>query len=61
MKKMVVDYLSDLEKRVLHYYLKGLSYGEIADKTGIPIKSTDNALQRIKKKLNRAMTSAKNS
>ena len=31
--------------------MEGLSYGEIAEKLNCPIKSIDNALQRIKHKL----------
>lgn len=61
MKNIINKHLSDLEKKVLYHYLKGLSYVEIAEKVDISVKSTDNALQRIKKKLNRAMISAKNS
>lgn len=48
--------LSPLEKRVLSYYLDGLSYEEIAARCNKPVKSVDSALQRIKRKLNRAVT-----
>lgn len=43
--------LSQLEKRVLRAYLDGGSYVQIAQELGLPAKSVDNALQRIKKKL----------
>lgn len=43
--------LTYLERRVLALYLAGQSYAEISDVLGIPRKSIDNALQRIKKKL----------
>lgn len=43
--------LSKLEKEVLGLYLEGLSYSEIAEKTGRSPKSVDNAVQRIRKKL----------
>ena len=43
--------LSKLETEVLVYYLEGLSYQEIAEKLGKDTKSVDNAVQRIKKKL----------
>ncbi|MGI5977506.1 MAG: sigma-70 family RNA polymerase sigma factor [Candidatus Limivicinus sp.] len=46
--------LSPLEKKVLSFYLDGLSYEEISVKCGKPVKSVDSALQRIKKKLARA-------
>lgn len=43
--------LSELEKAVLGHYLDGYSYSQIADKMSIGIKSVDNAIQRIRKKL----------
>ena len=43
--------LSDLEKEVLVRYMEGKSYVEIADEMGRHVKSIDNALQRIKRKL----------
>lgn len=43
--------LSDLEMEVLLSYLDGRSYQEIADDLGRHIKSIDNALQRIKRKV----------
>lgn len=43
--------LSDLEQEVLGLYLNGKSYQEIADIIGKEPKSIDNALQRVKRKL----------
>ena len=43
--------MSDLEKQVLVRYMEGKSYVEIADEMGRHVKSIDNALQRIKRKL----------
>ena len=43
--------LSDLEKEVLVRYMEGKSYVEISDEMGRHVKSIDNALQRIKRKL----------
>ena len=43
--------LSGLEKDVLVRYMEGKSYVEIADEMGRHVKSIDNALQRIKRKL----------
>jgi RNA polymerase sporulation-specific sigma factor len=43
--------LSDLETDVLMLYIDGKSYQEIADVLGRHVKSVDNALQRIKRKL----------
>ncbi|MDX1659217.1 MAG: RNA polymerase sporulation sigma factor SigH [Nitriliruptorales bacterium] len=43
--------LSELESDVLDLYVEGRSYQEIADQLGRHVKSIDNALQRIKRKL----------
>ena len=43
--------LSDLENEVLVRYMEGKSYVEIADEMHRHVKSIDNALQRIKRKL----------
>ncbi len=45
------EVLSGLEERVLDLYVEGRSYQEIADLLGRQTKSIDNALQRIKRKL----------
>lgn len=42
--------LSDFEKRVLNRYMQGESYIQIAEKLDMPVKSVDNAIQRIRKK-----------
>lgn len=47
------EILSDLEWRVLMAYLDGKSYQEIAESLGRHVKSIDNALQRVKRKLER--------
>ncbi|PKM50313.1 MAG: RNA polymerase sporulation sigma factor SigH [Firmicutes bacterium HGW-Firmicutes-7] len=43
--------LSKMENEILQLYVDGISYVEIAEMTDRPIKSIDNALQRIKKKV----------
>ena len=43
--------MSDLEKEVLIRYMEGKSYVQIASEMGRHVKSIDNALQRIKRKL----------
>ena len=43
--------LSKFERTVLEHYIEGKSYLEISESTGRPVKSIDNALQRIKRKL----------
>ena len=45
------EMLSPLEKQVLLRYLDGKSYQEISDELGRHVKSIDNALQRIKRKM----------
>ena len=47
----IEEKLTDLEKRVLILHLQGMSYSEISEIINKPAKSIDNALQRIKKKL----------
>ena len=42
--------LSNFEKQVLNRFVKGESYEVIAQKVDVPIKSVDNAIQRIRKK-----------
>ncbi len=42
--------LSDFEKKVLNKYINGKSYIEIASDLNTPVKSIDNAIQRIRKK-----------
>ena len=42
--------LSDFEKKVLNRYIQGESYVKIAQKLDAPVKSVDNAIQRIRKK-----------
>ncbi len=43
--------LSTLEIKVLNAFISGCNYGEISQMLGIPEKSVDNALQRIRRKL----------
>ena len=43
--------LSKLELEVLLEYLSGESYADIAEKLGRDVKAVDNAIQRVKKKL----------
>lgn len=47
------EILSELEWRVLMLYLEGKSYQEIAVELKRHVKSIDNALQRVKRKLER--------
>ncbi len=45
--------LSKLENQILSLYLEGWSYQEMAEHTGKSVKSIDNAVQRIRRKLAR--------
>ena len=47
----VDEALSDFETEVLRLYVEGQSYQEIAERLQRHVKSVDNALQRIKRKL----------
>ena len=47
--------LSDFEKQVLNRYIQGESYVQIAEKLDAPVKSIDNAIQRIRKKAIKSM------
>lgn len=47
------ELLSDLERKVLALYLEGQSYQEISEELNRHVKSIDNALQRVKRKLER--------
>ena len=42
--------LSDFEKKVLNRYVQGESYVKSAERLDAPVKSVDNAIQRIRKK-----------
>ena len=42
--------LSEFEAQVLTLFLDGLSYEEMSETLRKPIKSVDNAIQRIKRK-----------
>ena len=47
------EVLSELEQQVLSRYLAGQSYYEISEELNRHVKSIDNALQRVKRKLER--------
>ncbi len=52
--KQIDELLSPFEQQALSAFLDGKSYVEIAEKLGRHVKSVDNALQRVKKKINKA-------
>lgn len=49
-EKTIDKSLSDFEKKVLNKYINGKSYIQIAEDLDAPVKSIDNAIQRIRKK-----------
>lgn len=55
LEQIIERELSGFEKQVLDLYLTGMGYQQIARVLGRDEKSTDNALQRIKTKLKRAI------
>lgn len=55
MEEVIQKELSAFEKQVLDLYLTGMKYGQIAKVLGRDEKSTDNALQRIKSKIRKAI------
>lgn len=55
MEAIMLTVLSDLEWVVLTNYVTGKSYYEIAEELNREVKSIDNALQRVKKKLENSL------
>lgn len=53
MEEKMSEILSELEQQVLALYLDGQSYHEISEELNRHVKSIDNALQRVKRKLER--------
>lgn len=51
----MAEILSNLEWEVLSKYLQGRSYQEISEDLGRHVKSIDNALQRVRRKLEKHM------
>ncbi|MCM1159090.1 MAG: RNA polymerase sporulation sigma factor SigH [Bacteroidales bacterium] len=52
-EKLLEEHLSKMEKEILPLYLDGLSYADIALSLNKPVKSVDNAVQRIREKVKR--------
>lgn len=59
-QKQISEILSDLERQVLDAFIDGKSYQEIAELLGRHVKSIDNALQRVKRKLFRFLEESDN-
>ena len=57
LEKLIEKELSGFEKQVLDLYMTGMRYTQIAKVLGRDEKSTDNALQRVKTKLKKALGS----
>jgi len=51
--EFIERHLSALEYNVLKLYMRGISHAEIAQALDKPLKSVDNTLQRIRKKVSR--------
>ena len=54
-EKTIDESLSDFEKQVLNKYVEGQSYVQIAESLNSPVKSVDNAIQRIRKKTTKTL------
>ena len=54
-RKKISGSLTELERSVFDLYLVGASYEDISSALGIPKKSIDNAMQRIKAKLRKLL------
>lgn len=55
MERKMEEVLSELELEVLMSYVNGMSYQEIAEDLDRHVKSIDNALQRVKRKLEKLL------
>ena len=55
-EKTIDKSLSNFEKKVLEQYIQGESYTSIAENLNTPVKSIDNAIQRIRKKAVKKIT-----
>lgn len=51
LRKYLFTNLSKMEQEIFEYMLLGKGYIEIAEKTGRSVKTVDNTIQRIKKKV----------
>lgn len=59
METQIIKMLSDFEKRILLLYLRGKTYYEISCIVEKSEKSIDNALQRVKKKIEKYLNEKK--
>lgn len=55
LREKIKKNLSELEEQVLHSYLDGKSYQEMARDLKRHVKSIDNALQRVKRKIEKTL------
>lgn len=56
LRDKIKENLSELESQVLVAYLEGESYQEMAKKLDRHVKSIDNALQRVKRKIEKTLS-----
>lgn len=54
-RKCLTEMLTSLEADVLRLYVEGNSYEDISERLGRHVKSIDNSLQRIKRKVNQRL------
>ena len=60
LREKIKQNLSELESQVLQSYLEGKSYQEMAKELNRHVKSIDNALQRVKRKIERTLKAPMN-
>lgn len=58
-RKKIFASLSPLEQKVLHFYLQGMNYRDIAEELQKEPKTIDNALQRIRRKVRNTLKADK--
>ncbi len=55
LNELIKGALSESEYKILSLYIEGLSYSQISEKSNKTVKSVDNAIQRIKKKIKKIL------
>jgi len=60
LKRSIRQRLSGFEWKVFKAYLDGMSYNEVAGRLGCKVKSIDNALTRIRRKLSKVVLEGEN-
>ena len=54
-RNIINNELTEFERKILELKLKGLNYKEISELLNIPVKSVDNAIQRLRTKIKKSL------